>query len=69
MFDFGLRQAGAGYRPVYRPKETNHCPGCGGSNWLIGRLSAECARCATAVPFVSGGSANIGAQRYKALAA
>jgi hypothetical protein len=28
----------------------NHCPGCGRSHWIIGRLSAECAFCSTALP-------------------
>lgn len=40
-----------GYAPVYRHGEANHCPGCGRSNWIVGRHSAECAFCATALPF------------------
>jgi hypothetical protein len=40
-----------GYHVVYRQGEINHCPGCGRTHWLVGRLSAECAFCATAVPF------------------
>jgi hypothetical protein len=36
--------------PRYVEGEVNHCPGCGRSQWLIGRLSAECAFCSTAVP-------------------
>jgi hypothetical protein len=28
----------------------NHCPGCGRTQWLIGRMSAECAFCSTALP-------------------
>jgi hypothetical protein len=28
----------------------NHCPGCGRTHWIIGRVSAECAFCATALP-------------------
>lgn len=39
-----------GYHAVYREDETNHCPGCGRTHWLIGRVSAECAFCATALP-------------------
>ena len=39
-----------GYMPTYREDEVNHCPGCGRSQWLIGRITAECALCATAVP-------------------
>lgn len=36
----------------YRLGETNHCPGCGRSQWLVGRISAECAFCSTALPLV-----------------
>jgi hypothetical protein len=39
-----------GYHAVYREHEINHCPGCGRTHWLIGRMSAECAFCATALP-------------------
>lgn len=39
-----------GYRIVYRVGSVNHCPGCGGSQWLIGRAVAECAYCSTAIP-------------------
>ena len=39
-----------GYHVVYRDHEENHCPGCGRSHWLIGRLLAECAFCETALP-------------------
>ena len=41
---------GRGYHAVYREHEVNHCPGCGRTHWLIGRMSAECAFCATALP-------------------
>ena len=39
-----------GYHAVYREHEVNHCPGCGRTHWIIGRMSAECAFCATALP-------------------
>ena len=39
-----------GYHAVYHDGEVNHCPGCGRTQWLIGRMSAECAFCATALP-------------------
>jgi hypothetical protein len=42
--------AGRGYHAVYREHEINHCPGCGRTHWLIGRVSAECAFCTTALP-------------------
>jgi hypothetical protein len=43
-----------GYHAVYRPHQTNHCPGCGRTHWYVGRASAECGFCATALPFASG---------------
>ncbi|SNS75850.1 hypothetical protein SAMN06295912_1158 [Sphingomonas laterariae] len=39
-----------GYRLVYRANEVNHCPGCGKMHWFVGRNSAECAFCGTALP-------------------
>ncbi|QNM82645.1 hypothetical protein H8M03_11705 [Sphingomonas sabuli] len=39
-----------GYHVAYREGAVNHCPGCGRSHWHIGRLSAECAFCSTALP-------------------
>jgi hypothetical protein len=43
-----------GYHAVYRLDAVNHCPGCGRTHWIIGRSSAECAFCATALPLGSG---------------
>lgn len=43
-----------GYRITYRREEPNHCPGCGNSNWHVGRISAQCAFCDTALPFSDG---------------
>ena len=42
--------ASRGYHAVYRDGEINHCPGCGRTHWHIGRMLAECAFCATALP-------------------
>ena len=42
--------SGRGYHAVYREHEVNHCPGCGRTHWIIGRMSAECAFCSTALP-------------------
>ena len=39
-----------GHHIVYRANAQNHCPGCGRSQWFIGRISAECGFCGTAVP-------------------
>jgi len=49
-----------GYHAVYRPNQLNHCPGCGRSHWLVGRLLAECAFCATALPLADGGMTGAG---------
>ena len=43
-----------GYRPVYRDDAVNHCPGCGRTHWHVGRFSAECAFCTTALPLQEG---------------
>ena len=47
---FSLEPARRGYHVAYREGETNRCPGCGRSHWHVGRLSAECALCGTALP-------------------
>jgi len=49
-----------GYHAVYRPHETNHCPGCGRSHWIVGRALAECGFCATALPLADGGMTGVG---------
>lgn len=46
VFDPVLR----GYHILYRANEQNHCPGCGRSHWIVGRATAECAFCGTALP-------------------
>lgn len=52
-----------GYTIVYRQDAVNHCPGCGRSHWIIGRLSAECAFCATALPLADAHLAGPGVLR------
>jgi len=54
-----------GYHIVYRENETNHCPGCGRSHWYVGRLSAECAFCSTALPRVEAISTGAGVFRSR----
>jgi hypothetical protein len=39
-----------GYAPIYRQNMVNLCPGCGQAQWFIGRITAECAFCGTALP-------------------
>lgn len=47
---FAANLAQRGHHIVYRTNADNHCPGCGRSHWYIGRISAECGFCGTAVP-------------------
>jgi hypothetical protein len=47
---FAAGLAKRGHHIVYRANASNHCPGCGRSHWYIGRISAECCFCGTAVP-------------------
>ena len=49
-----------GYHAIYRQHDTNRCPGCGRSQWYLGRSSAECAFCATALPFATSAFAGDG---------
>lgn len=47
---FARQVANRGFQPLYHAGEPNRCPGCGGQHWHVGRMSAECATCATAIP-------------------
>jgi len=52
-----------GYHVAYRGGEANRCPGCGRSHWYVGRLSAECGFCGTALPLT--GSLGSGAGLFR----
>lgn len=51
---FGLVPGAGSYRPTYRTNAVNRCPGCRHTNWHVGRFSAECAFCGTALPLQEG---------------
>lgn len=34
----------------YFPGSINRCPGCAGTQWFVGRETAQCAICDTALP-------------------
>jgi predicted small secreted protein len=53
MKHFDPRQRG--YMVLFHEGENTHCPGCGHSNWNVGRSMAECAFCATALPIADEG--------------
>ena len=55
-----------GFAPLYHAGETNHCPGCGRSHWMVGRLSAECAYCGTAIALAETGMVGTGLFRRAA---
>lgn len=38
-----------GFQILYHPGEVNRCPACGRTHWYVGRLSAECGFCGTAL--------------------
>ena len=53
---FGIHGAMERYSFMYHDGEANHCPGCGQSHWHVGRATAECAHCGTAMPLSEGSS-------------
>ena len=48
--EFSIDLAARGYQVLFRANESNRCPGCGRAQWHVGRLTAECAFCGTALP-------------------
>jgi len=48
--NFSHNPARRGYCVAYRENQVNFCPGCGRTHWYVGRFSAECGFCATALP-------------------
>lgn len=63
--DLSLVPGAGSYRPVYREGRFNSCPGCNRTQWLVGRFSAECAFCGTALPLKQGGTRRAYAQKEK----
>jgi len=51
-FRSAVRFTGA-YVPLYHADTVNHCPSCGHTHWHIGRATAECAFCETAIPLAA----------------
>jgi hypothetical protein len=52
--------AARGYHAVYRENQINHCPGCSRTHWYVGRVSAECGFCQTALPLAEATSRGMG---------
>jgi uncharacterized protein (DUF983 family) len=55
-----------GFQLLYHPGETNRCPGCGRSHWYVGRISAECGFCSTAIALADTGLTGAGLFRRAA---
>ena len=53
-----------GYCVVYREDSVNHCPGCGRTHWYVGRITAECGFCGTALPLAAATAQGNGAIRW-----
>ncbi len=53
--NFAQEISSRGFMPLYYTGESNYCPGCGGRHWHVGRISAQCARCDTALPIAMNG--------------
>ena len=53
-----------GYCVAYHEDAVNHCPGCGRTHWYVGRFSAECGFCATALPLAAATSRGAGAHSH-----
>lgn len=49
-----------GFQLLYRSGEVNRCPGCGRMHWYVGRLSAECCFCGTALALADAGMTGTG---------
>jgi len=58
-----LDPARRGFLMLYHPGEVNRCPGCGRTHWFVGRLSAECGFCGTAVALADTGMTGTGLHR------
>ncbi len=67
--DFGFDLSARGHHVVYRQNESNRCPGCGRAQWYIGRMTAECGFCGTAVALAeakwSGAGGQAGSTAHK----
>jgi hypothetical protein len=63
---FAHDPARRGFLPVFHPGELNRCPGCGRSHWYVGRVSAECGFCGTAIALADTGFIGTGLFRHAA---
>jgi hypothetical protein len=57
-----------GYQVLFRAEQVNHCPGCNGTNWYVGRVTAECGRCGTALPLAEAAATGLDPVGHKRVA-
>lgn len=57
-----------GYQVLFHADTLNRCPGCHGTNWLVGRITAECARCGTALPLAEAAQMGLDPFGHKSVA-
>ncbi len=65
---FQLDLSSRGYQVLFWRDQVNHCPGCGRSQWHIGRITAECGLCGTALPINGETQAGFELTGHKAVA-
>jgi len=65
---FRLNLSARGYQILFHQDETNRCPGCGASQWYVGRITAECGVCGTALPLAEGAQAGLDPVGHRAVA-
>ncbi len=65
---FQLDLSARGYQVLFFADEINRCPGCGHSQWHVGRITAECGVCATALPLAETQSAGLDPIGHRAVA-
>lgn len=64
---FNLDLSARGYQVLFRTDETNRCPGCGHSQWLVGRITAECCLCGTAISLAEAELSGVNSHKAVAL--
>lgn len=57
---FALDPSRRGFQLLYHSGEVNRCPGCGKTHWYVGRMSAECGFCGTALALAEAGKTGTG---------
>jgi hypothetical protein len=65
---FALNLSARGYQVLFWRDAVNHCPGCGHSQWHVGRVTAECGYCGTALSLAEAAHAGLNSGGSRAVA-